>query len=146
MKNSIGRVAAAAAAVVAAATSVAAGPGAAYASDVNPGSATALCGSGYSIVDSHGIDGGIYVYLLYSSATKKNCAVTFKQKNIGTRNNTEVYIISQETHKTADDFGSYTSYAGRVYLSAPGECVKYGGQVQYGTTIYSWDSSWVACG
>jgi hypothetical protein len=72
--------------------------------------------------------------------------VTFKQKNIGTKNNTEVYIISQETQKHVDDFGAYTSYAGPVYLSAPGECVKYGGQAQYGNTIYTWDSGWVACG
>jgi hypothetical protein len=146
LKTIIGRVATAAAALVAVATAVVAGPGAAYASDVNPASATGLCGSGYKIVATHATEGAFYTYLLYNSSNGKNCAVTFKQKNLTTKNTTDVYLISQDTHRTAEDFGSYTSYAGPIYLTAPGECVKFGGEVMYGNLIYTYDSDWVACG
>jgi hypothetical protein len=146
LKTSIGRVAAAAAAVVAGATALAVGPGAAYASDVNPNSASALCGSGYKVIQTHATEGAFYTYLLYNSSNGKNCAVTLKQKNLGTKNTTDVYLLSQKTQKSAEDFGSYTSYAGPIYLSAPGECVKFGGSVMYGNTIYTYDSPWAACG
>ncbi|NMO49795.1 spore-associated protein [Actinoplanes sp. TBRC 11911] len=145
MKTIIGRVAAAGAALVAAATALTAGPGAAYASDVNPYSASALCGSGYKVVASHGIEGALYTYLLYNSSNGNNCAVTLKQKNFTTKDTTDVYILSQDTHQSKEDFKPYTSYAGPIYMHAPGECVKFGGQVMYGNLIYKWDSDWVAC-
>jgi hypothetical protein len=142
LRTSIGRIAAAAFAGTAA---LAIAPGVANASDVNPVSASALCGSGYKVIDHHATEGAFYTYLLYNSGNGKNCAVTLKQKNIGSKNTTDVYLISKNG-KTAEDFGSYTSYAGPIYLSAPGECVKYGGSVMYGNTIYTYDSPWEACG
>jgi hypothetical protein len=142
MRTSIGRIAAAA---LAGASALAIVPGVANASDVNPNSASALCGSGYKVVDHHATEGAFYTYLLYNSSNGKNCAVTLKQKSLTTKNTTDVYLISANG-KTAEDFGSYTSYAGPIYLSAPGECVKYGGSVMYGNTIYTYDSNWEACG
>jgi hypothetical protein len=139
------RIAAAAAAVVVGATALAVSPGVANASDVNPYSASALCGSGYKVIDHGAVEGAFYTYLLYNSSNHKNCAVTLKQKNLTTKNTTDVYILTA-SEKTAEDFGSYTSYAGPIYLSAPGECVKFGGEVMYGNLIYTYNSDWVACG
>jgi hypothetical protein len=146
LKTSIGRVAAAAAAVVAGTTALAVGPGAAYASDVNPVSASALCGSGYKQVASHGIEGQVYFYLEYNSSNGKNCAVALKQRDIGGKDQTDIYMLTQKTLQQAEDDKPYTSYAGPIYLTAPGECVEYGGFVVYGSKSYTWNSTWVACG
>jgi hypothetical protein len=150
MKISMGRIAAGVAAVVAAVTAVAVGPGAAYASDVNPYSASALCGSGYGVVASHAIEGQLYIYLLYNNSTGKNCAVALKQRNLGVKDSTDVFILPQnESQRPAEQSGNFTSYAGPIYLTAPGECVEYGGSIQYGGVgkpIYSYNSTWVACG
>jgi hypothetical protein len=83
------------------------------------------CGSGYRVQRSVSGSGGI-AYLLYSNSTKKNCAVTMKTKNVGKASAVSVWLQARGGSRTADS-GSYAWYAGPVYVSAPGVCVRFGG-------------------
>jgi len=131
-------------AIAAGVTAIVTGPSAAYASDVNPYSASAICGSGYSVIDSAVSEGHYYMYLLYNSSNGKNCAVTLKQANLGTKTLTDVYIIP-ESGTPDEDYGSFTSYAGPVYVYAPGECITWGGFATVSGTTYSYNSPWEHC-
>lgn len=104
-----------------------------------PGTATAsassyngVCGSGYREIDHLNIvdwQGGIeaVVYLTYSSATGKNCAITQTAAGLG-QANLLVYISRLDGgNTTVRDYGSYSKYAGPVYLSASGICIEWGG-------------------
>ncbi|MFF0522911.1 serine/threonine protein kinase [Actinomadura nitritigenes] len=83
------------------------------------------CGSGYNVQRSVSGSGGT-AYLLYSNSTKKNCAVTMKTKNVGKASAVSVWLQAQGRSRTGDS-GSYAWYAGPVYVSAPGVCVRFGG-------------------
>ncbi|MBO3742153.1 hypothetical protein [Actinoplanes flavus] len=146
MKSSvIGRIGAGAMAVAAGVTTVAMGPSPALASDVNPYSASAICGSGYTVIDKAVKEGKFYMYLLYSSSTGKNCAVTLKQTNLGVKTLTDVYIIP-ETGTPDEDYGSFEYYAGPVYVNAAGKCITWGGFAVVSGTNHSYNSPWEHCG
>ncbi|MEU9024849.1 protein kinase [Actinomadura sp. NPDC048394] len=83
------------------------------------------CGSGYNVQRSVAGSGGT-AYLLYSSSTQKNCAVTMKTKNVGKASAVSVWLQAQGGSRTGDS-GSYAWYAGPVYVKAPGVCVRFGG-------------------
>ncbi|MEU9131761.1 CHAP domain-containing protein [Kitasatospora sp. NPDC048540] len=105
----------------------------------NPYTPTAVCGSGFGVVDSHGLDGA-QVYLLYNATTGQNCVTTLVDRPAGPvpLNAT----LSVQDGASASDPGNFASYAGPVRLAAPGACVKWGGS--YGST--SWTSDWSHCG
>jgi len=140
----VSRIGAGAMALAAGVTAVAMGPTAAFASDVNPYSASAICGSGYSVIDKAVNEGKYYMYLLYNSSNGKNCAVTLKQANLGAKTLTDVYLLS-ESGTADEDYGSYTYYAGPVYVSAPNTCIEWGGFTTVSGSNYSYNSGWEHC-
>ncbi|WP_329564363.1 CHAP domain-containing protein [Kitasatospora sp. NBC_01266] len=105
----------------------------------NPYTPTAVCGAGFSVVDSHSL-GGAEVYLLYSGATQQNCVTTMVNTPTGPVSLNAT--LSVQGGASASNPGSYTYYAGPVTLAAPAACVMWGGTYQ-GTT---WTSGWSHCG
>ncbi|MEV4975318.1 hypothetical protein [Streptomyces scopuliridis] len=105
-------------------------------------SPTAVCGSGYSVIDSHRLGTPATIYLLYSGSTGKNCVVTIRDTT-GTATRTEAWVTKTDGKRVIDT-GDYTSYAGPVYIPAAGTCVKWGGG--FGKETYDWESDWGHCG
>ncbi|MEV1167278.1 M23 family metallopeptidase [Nonomuraea sp. NPDC049784] len=107
----------------------------------NPYTPSAVCGSGYDVIDSATLGSDGAVYLLYNSANGNNCVTTVKYKNVGTATATTAYLeVQGSTRKT--DSGNYGYYAGPVISSAAGSCVKWGGKA--GSSTY--DSAFEHCG
>ncbi|MFI1566420.1 acetyltransferase [Streptomyces sp. NPDC020490] len=103
-------------------------------------SPTAVCGSGYSVIDSQGLSTAATVYLLYSSSTGKNCVVTIRDSS-----GTAAYMeasIRKSGGSWVSDAGNYSSYAGPVYVSAAGTCIQWEGM--FGQGYYQ--SGWEHCG
>jgi hypothetical protein len=107
--------------------------------EVNPYSAEDICGSGYDVIDSHGITGAM-IYLLYNDATGKNCTVTLASDAGGAVSMSAT--LSVQNGSASSDSGSYAYYAGPVRLYAPSSCVKWGGSYKSS----SWTSDWGHCG
>jgi serine/threonine protein kinase len=104
----------------------------------NPYTAAEVCGSGYSVLDSHALSGGT-VYLLWSNSTGKNCVATMRSQASG-----KIAIkatLKVEGGSTGSDSGSYTYYAGPVALKATATCVEWGGSI----ASSSWTSGWSHC-
>ncbi|PRX01765.1 UNVERIFIED_ORG: serine/threonine protein kinase [Actinomadura viridilutea] len=80
-------------------------------------------GGGYYVQRSLAVPGGT-AYLLYNSSGY-NCAVMMKTRNVGTRSPASVWIQRKGGGQVTDS-GSYAWYAGPVYVSAPGVCVRFG--------------------
>ncbi|MCF6473752.1 M23 family metallopeptidase [Nonomuraea sp. MG754425] len=99
----------------------------------NPYTPAEVCGSGYSVIDSAALTGGS-VYLLYNSGNGYNCVATMKTTNLGTASAVSAFLEPQGESRTTDS-GSYGYYAGPVRVSAPGQCVKWGGSV--GSSSYT---------
>ncbi|TDQ51591.1 spore-associated protein A [Actinorugispora endophytica] len=110
-----------AAAVLLAGSAVAAAPASAA-------SYNGVCGQGYSVVNSAPIGSAGTVYLTYSSSTRKNCVVTVLSDQ-GTRVRAEAGLKKDTSTAWTTDAGDFAQYAGPVYLSAPGECVDWGGLI-----------------
>ncbi len=106
----------------------------------NPYSATAVCGSGYRVIDSHSF-GQATTYLLYSSAAGKNCVVTLSKYVMPDRIRMSA-VLQVKGGGSSADTGSFTVYAGPVRLSAVKQCVIWGGG--YGSA--NWRSGWSHCG
>jgi hypothetical protein len=102
---------------------------------VSPGIAAAAgyngaCGSGYRVIDSHHITGGT-IYLTYNGS--RNCVVTIRN-NPGAAVPMNAWIKRSTSSVWIQDPGRFTSYAGPVYVTAPGVCIDWGG----GITSSSW--------
>ncbi|MFI7445338.1 spore-associated protein A [Nonomuraea indica] len=95
------------------------------------------CGGGsYHVIDKHDL-GKATIYLLYNGKT--NCVVTWKDRP----NSKFVLAWIWARSKGMDrDSGGYSTYAGPVKVSAPGECIKWGGYYD-GT---EWSSRLEHCG
>lgn len=93
----------------------------------NPYTPQAVCGSGFSVIDSAGLGSNGTVYLLYKSGGT-NCVATIKATSIGKASATSAFLEVQGSAR-ASDSGSFEYYAGPVAKSAPGKCVKWGGSV-----------------
>jgi peptidase M23-like protein len=106
----------------------------------NPYSPTEVCGSGYSVIDSHAVTGGT-VYLLYNSGNKYNCVTTIKSTSVGKASPVSASLQVQGGTK-ATDSGSFAYYAGPVSRSAGAKCVQWGGSV--GSSSYT--SPYEHCG
>jgi hypothetical protein len=98
-----------------------------------------VCGSGYSVIDSHALTGG-KIYLLYSSATGKNCVATLRTRVSGKISMSATLHV--QGGSSSGDSGSFTYYAGPVALKAKSTCVEWGGSI----ASSSWTSSWSHCG
>ncbi|MGQ4510786.1 spore-associated protein A [Streptomyces sp. DW26H14] len=86
------------------------------------------CGTGYGVVNSAPIGTAGTVYLTYSATTKKNCVVTVRA-NPGTAVHMTASLGLGSHPDTVVDQGNYTTYAGPVYLYAPGQCVSWRGEI-----------------
>lgn len=100
------------------------------------------CGSGYSVVGSKDVGDG-KAFITYSSATGYNCVVTVND-NPGTSTYLDARLRIHRTDTvwkaSEKDAGTYSSYAGPVYVYAAHSCIDYGGsagnasyiQIDYG--------------
>ncbi|WP_103954802.1 spore-associated protein A [Nonomuraea solani] len=103
-----------------------------------PASAAGPCGSGYSRVGAYAVPasgtrlGTLEVY--YNSGAGKNCALVYGYgSTAGTTTIKGVYIdkANHQYGEWADsDYGSYSSYAGPVYVSAGSGCIDVQGVVK----------------
>ncbi|MFE9912430.1 spore-associated protein A [Streptomyces clavifer] len=108
----------------------------ATAAAVSPGS---VCGSGYSVIDSHDL-GAATVYLTYNSSNGYNCVTTIRDTS-----GSAIYMeasIRKSGGSWVSDGGSYATYAGPVYVNAPSTCIQWGGM--YGQI--HWQSGLEHCG
>jgi hypothetical protein len=86
------------------------------------------CGSGYVQKDSMALSTLGVVYLTYNSSNGYNCVVTVRA-NPGTKLYMEAGVELYGTGTYKADFGLYTTYAGPVYLQAPGQCINWWGHI-----------------
>ncbi|TNY37318.1 serine/threonine protein kinase [Thermomonospora catenispora] len=110
----------------------------------NPYTPQAVCnagghGGGFYVQRSSGFPGGT-VYQLYNGSGY-NCAVTIKTRDVGEA--TRVWVrLEAQNGSSHSDSGSFRYYAGPVYVSAKGVCVRYFG----GTDAGSAGAPWGNCG
>jgi hypothetical protein len=98
-----------------------------------------VCGSSYSVIDSHSLSGAT-IFLTYSASTGNNCVVTVRNTpGSAAPMGAEVSLAGAPWN---GDYGNYTTYAGPVYVHAPNACIDWGGY--YNSS--SWDAYGVHCG
>jgi hypothetical protein len=146
LKTTLGRrFAAGVAALAAAIITLVATPNAALASDVNPYSASAVCGSGFSVIDKAVKEGVFYIYLLWNPSTGENCVVNLKQFQLGTK--TPMHAFIQTAFDAKGNTGDFGYYAGPVKMKAAGDCIMWGGSATVSNgTIWSYFSDYEHCG
>ncbi|MFF0390083.1 spore-associated protein A [Kitasatospora sp. NPDC004615] len=83
------------------------------------------CGSGYSVIGILPVTGGT-VFLTYNGST--NCVVTVRNSP-GSAVYMGAWIERSDGSGYQGDFGNYTTYAGPVYVYAPGSCIDWGGNI-----------------
>lgn len=89
------------------------------------------CGTGHKVIDSANMENLGTTFLTYNAATGENCLVTVRTKPGAA---VDMFArLSSKKGGTATDRGRFTTYAGPVYIEAPGECVTWEG----GITTYS---------
>lgn len=109
------------------------------AAPANPYTPTQVCGSGYTVIDTHDL-GGAVVDLLYNASSGRNCVVTMvSQPSVAVPLDATLTV---QGGATADNPGSFTYYAGPVSAAAASACVKWGGTFRNTT----WTSDWGHCG
>ncbi|MFD9127869.1 spore-associated protein A [Kitasatospora sp. NPDC059571] len=133
MKNLLKRLALGAAVTTVAAAGVAVTPSVAEAASYN-----GVCGSGYGVIDTLPLAEGT-IFLTYNRSNGYNCVVTV-------RNNPSSYLMQMEasikksgTTQWKQDLDFYTTYAGPVYLYAPGACIDWEGGIN-GEVNYQYHS------
>ena len=87
------------------------------------------CGSGYGVVNRFDLPTNRgTVFLTYNSGNGNNCVVTVRT-NPGAATLMEAALKRSSSSTWNVDSGNYTTYAGPVYVSAPGQCVDWGGTI-----------------
>lgn len=104
----------------------------------NPYNATAVCGSGFKVIDSHALGGNATIYLLYGNG--KNCVVTMSKLVYPGKVSMNATLQVQNGGSGGNP-GKFTAYSGPVRVAAVKKCVIWGGS--WGTT--SWKSGWSHC-
>jgi murein DD-endopeptidase MepM/ murein hydrolase activator NlpD len=94
----------------------------------NPYTAKEVCGSGYSVIDSHALGTAGKVFLLYNAGSRRNCVVTLKTTSLGKASPVSAHLQVKGGAK-ATDSGSFGYYAGPVSRVAAAKCVRWGGSV-----------------
>jgi len=105
----------------------------------NPYTPEGVCGTGYTVIDSHHITGAM-ISLLYDSGTGKNCVTTLADADTGAVSMNATLAV--QGGSSGSDPGSYHWYAGPVRLAAASSCVEWGGSYKSN----SWTSTWSHCG
>ncbi|MBB6548336.1 serine/threonine-protein kinase [Nonomuraea rubra] len=106
----------------------------------NPYKVTAVCGTGYKVVDSRALGSNATVYLLYHSGAGKNCVVTMSRL-VHPGKMPMSAILQVKGGSSGNNTGKFTAYAGPVRLPAAKKCVIWGGS----WSSYSWKSGWSHC-
>ncbi|MFC5829371.1 serine/threonine protein kinase [Nonomuraea insulae] len=106
----------------------------------NPYSVTAVCGSGYKVVDSHALGSYATIYLTYNSSAGKNCVVTMS-KLVYPGKMPMNAILQVKGGSSVSNAGKFTAYAGPVRAAAKKKCVIWGGT----WATQSWKSGWSHC-
>jgi hypothetical protein len=106
----------------------------------------AACGGGsYHEVDHYDLADAATIYLLYNGST--DCVVTWKTKYVGVKTWTGASIQRESDGKVVNDSGDYAYYAGPVKMSAPGVCIRWGGEATAGDgDILDYQSKYEHCG
>lgn len=97
------------------------------------------CGTGYKVIDSMRVGGtGLgTAYLTYNNGW--NCVVVVTDTP-GARAYMEAILKRSADSEWAEDSGTFTQYAGPVYVYAAGSCVDWGGNVGSKLiTFITWD-------
>ncbi|OZM74490.1 peptidase M23 [Amycolatopsis antarctica] len=94
----------------------------------NPYSATEVCGSGFTVINSHKLGSAGTAYLLYNASTKANCVTTLKAVSLGKESAASAFLEVQGSARVTDS-GDFGYYAGPVKKAAGATCVKWGGSV-----------------
>ncbi|MDH6455628.1 hypothetical protein M2155_008127 [Streptomyces sp. SAI-119] len=87
-----------------------------------------VCGAGYAVVDSAPVGTAGTVYLTYNPSTGQDCVVTVRARPGTAVSMLAAVTDAQDVDPEFDD-GSYTTYAGPVYIGHPGHCVSYWGRI-----------------
>jgi hypothetical protein len=103
----------------------------------NPYTAEQVCGAGFYKIDRHRLYSGsshttllAATFLLYNASSGRNCAVTMKRQFIGQPTYTTVSLkVKGKKRPWVVDYGQFKYYAGPVYRTAPGRCVRWGATV-----------------
>jgi hypothetical protein len=106
-------------------------------SSPNPYTAAGVCGSGYSVIDSHDL-GAATIYLLYNAGN--NCVVTLVHNGNGAVGLNAT--LSVQGGGSGTNPGLFQWYAGPVRLAAASDCVMWGGSYESA----AWTSGWSHCG
>ncbi|MEU8501287.1 spore-associated protein A [Streptomyces lavendulae] len=117
------RVASAAGALALTAAATLAATGTAHAAGYN-----GKCGTGYALVESANIGSVGTVHLTWNASTGKNCVVTVRN-SAGPAVWMEAWVTRLATGGGDVDNGSYTSYAGPVYIDGRNTCIAFGGTI-----------------
>ena len=88
-----------------------------------------VCGSSYGVIDAMSVPGYGTIYLTYSSSTGDNCVVTIRNTPGAKLPMLADISLSSSPTWTGHDSGNYTTYAGPVYVHAPGSCIDWGGGI-----------------
>ncbi|WP_282204904.1 spore-associated protein [Kitasatospora fiedleri] len=123
MKKLLKRAALTTAVTALAATGVAVTPSVAQAATYN-----GVCGSGYGVIDTLPLLDGT-VFLTYNSSNGYNCVVTVRNHPSSYLLEMEASIKKSGTTQWKQDLDFYTTYAGPVYLYAPGTCIDWQGGI-----------------
>ena len=83
------------------------------------------CGSGYSVIDHHDIQGGT-IFLTYNNGS--NCVVTVRDQP-GQKWWMSANVSITGSSDIHQDPGWFTTYAGPVFVNAPGQCINWGGTI-----------------
>ncbi len=87
------------------------------------------CGTGYKVIDSTPVGNSGKVFVTWNESTGKNCAVTVRNA-VGSRINMRVTLDALgDSDDPAVDSGTYTSYAGPVYVNGRDSCIAWGGTI-----------------
>jgi hypothetical protein len=92
----------------------------------NPHQPTAVCGPGFKVINRHALGDKATIFLLYNTATAKNCVVTMSRLIYPTKIHMNA-VLQVQGGASASNPGKFSAYAGPIRLSAPKKCVMWGG-------------------
>ncbi|MFI1286043.1 MULTISPECIES: hypothetical protein [unclassified Streptomyces] len=119
------------------------------------------CGAGYYQQDAYplgdhaGATGAGVMFLYYNKSTGKNCAILRRDSQFAVSDGMGISITTSNGKSDVDGQRAYTQYAGPVYVSAAGQCVKLSGHItgawlgndsSYLEKTHKETTGWVHCG
>ncbi len=116
----------------------------------NPYTPGQICGSGFRVIDSHGIATPTRrlgrTFLLYNARTGRNCVTTIKTAAVGRAAGSVSASIQKQGGAQRMDSGNFRYYAGPKKVKARGTCVRWGGGITVGSQSAGFDTAYEHCG